>query len=82
MPVEQAGRRAAPPYQPGWSVPEPAWPRTALSDRDGTDTTIRQAPSASPAVCCKVTRTRRVLDGGAVVILGVHAAGCPAWSAR
>ena len=81
VPIEQAGRWPAPPQRPARAVPEPSWPRTSLPDRDETRATPPQLPPA-PIVCCTVTRDRQVLDGGTVVQLTRHAAGCPVWSAR
>jgi len=81
VPIEQAGRWPAPPQRPTRALPEPSWPRTRLPDRDETRATPPPLTPA-PIVCCTVTRDRQVLDGGTVVQLTRHAAGCPVWSAR
>ncbi|MDH6580643.1 hypothetical protein [Kitasatospora sp. MAP5-34] len=81
VPVEQVGRRPAPSL-PVRLLAEPAWPHTALPDRDDTGTIAWQVMQAAPVGCCAVTRARQVLDGGAVVILARHEITCPIWSAR
>ncbi|MFJ6773561.1 hypothetical protein ACIQOV_21835, partial [Kitasatospora sp. NPDC091257] len=35
-----------------------------------------------PPTCCAATRSRVRTDGGDVLILTVHAFGCPVWAAR
>ncbi|MDH6578530.1 hypothetical protein [Kitasatospora sp. MAP5-34] len=82
IPVEQVDRRAAPRHRPVRPLPEPAWPRTELPDRDDTRVTTQPVRSASPAFCCPITHDRQVLDGGTVMLLTRHTAGCPVWSAR
>lgn len=81
VPIEQARRRAAPASRPGRPVAEPAWPRTALPDRDEPSAT-RSAPPVPAVACCTVTRDRQVTDGGTVVLLTRHTTDCPIWSAR
>ncbi|KOV10822.1 hypothetical protein ADK60_37050 [Streptomyces sp. XY431] len=80
MPVGQVGRRTSL-RRPGPPVVEPAWPRTAVPERDEAPATARAMPSV-PVTCCTVSRDRQITDGGTVVMLTRHTADCPIWSAR
>ncbi|MDH6108508.1 hypothetical protein P3T36_003848 [Kitasatospora sp. MAP12-15] len=97
VPIEQAVRRPAP-TRPARLPAAPDWPRTEMpernernkwdernewDERDDARAPTRQLLAAPPAaVCCTVTRTREVLDGGTVVLLTRHSVDCPVWSAR
>lgn len=81
VPVEKIGRREAPQRRPV-RLPELAWPRTALPDRDDIRVPAQDVRPVPPVVCCTVTRVRQVLDGGTVVMLTRHTVDCPVWSAR
>jgi hypothetical protein len=61
---------------------EPAWPTTAVPDRDEPRVEARQERAVPRVRCCAVTQTREVLAGGTVVMLSRHAVGCEVWSAR
>ncbi len=78
--VDQVGRRNSP-RRHGLPVAEPAWPRTAVPDRDEAPVIVRATPP-EPAVCCTVSLERQFTDGGTVVMLTRHTADCPIWSAR
>ncbi|GAA1236706.1 hypothetical protein GCM10009665_28570 [Kitasatospora nipponensis] len=80
VPLEQAVRRA--PSRTTRPVIRPDWPETTLPERDITRSEARQTRPPAAALCCVVTRTREVLDGGTVVLLTRHATDCPVWSAR
>lgn len=80
VPVGQVGRRISL-RRPGPPLVEPAWPRTAVPDRDEAPVVARAMPPALVA-CCTVSRDRQVTDGGTVVMLTRHTADCPIWSAR
>lgn len=80
VPIGQA-RRRVPPRRPGPPVVEPAWPRTAVPDRDEAPAVVR-ATLPVPVECCSASRDRQVTDGGTVVMLTRHTADCPVWSAR
>ncbi|WP_406192419.1 hypothetical protein OH807_00895 [Kitasatospora sp. NBC_01560] len=80
VPVEQARRRTSL-RRPAPPTAEPAWPQTALPDRDEAPAAFRALPPA-PVMCCTVSRDRHVTDGGTVVFLTLHTPDCPIWSAR
>ena len=82
VPIEQARRHPVPQPTRRPLPAEPAWPRTALPDRDEDRTGTGPQQMWAPARCCAVTQTREVLAGGTVVMLTIHAAGCTVWTAR
>jgi hypothetical protein len=97
VPIEQVPRRGVPRERPRRSFSTssgdaPQWRDTETPDRDlpalrdDTDDLRGRdgfGPRRSQSVsCCEVVLTRRVMDGGTVVMLSTHRAECPIWSPR
>ncbi|MFJ1757277.1 hypothetical protein [Kitasatospora sp. NPDC088134] len=60
--------------------------RTSVSPLSPNGIVGKTAPDTMPPgerpTCCSTTLTRSVLDGGTVLVLTRHTAGCPVWTAR
>ncbi|WP_407918451.1 hypothetical protein [Kitasatospora sp. NE20-6] len=92
LPLSAVGRTARS-RQPGLQAPLPVSRPVpaALRPRSGTDTApfrepattrLEEAVSRSTRGCCGAVSSRRILEGGAIMMLTVHAKDCGIWSIR
>jgi hypothetical protein len=93
-PVERPGRSFSTPSGdvPRWRDSEtpdrdvPGFPDEPVDWNDGDDWNDSDGADdfgpcrSRSASCCEVVLTRRVMDGGTIVMLTTHSAECPVWS--
>lgn len=97
VPIEHVPRRGTPKGWSGRSLSGssegvPQWREAETPDRDvqvlqddSDDPRVWNSlePRRSPtANCCDVVLTRKVMDGGTVIMLSTHSTYCPIWSSR
>ncbi|PYC76823.1 hypothetical protein C7C46_21840 [Streptomyces tateyamensis] len=97
VPVDQVPRRGTPRERSGRSISTlsgdaPRWQDTETPDRDlpllqddpndrsGLEGFVPRRPRT--VSCCEVVLTRKVTEGGTVVMLTTHRVECPVWSSR